>query len=546
MSHQTSSESILSQLLGEYYNTPVEFARDVLGFEPTDQQCTFLNALANNKRVTVRSGHGIGKTKAEASVAWWFMTTRFKAIVPCTAPSSHQLYDILWKELMWCHGKLPAVIREAFECTSTRIWHKSYKEEWYLQARTARKDKPEALQGFHGDHLLILVEEAGGVESVIFETIEGALTHEDNRILLVGNPTRTHGYFYDSHNQHKDEWAHFCFSSLDSPLYSQAQGESLRKRYGERSSVYRVRVLGEFPDAEPDQLIPLPALEHCVDLDIEIPENPMIVWALDVARMGDDESVLAMRVGRKILPLHWWEKTKSVDLARRIEKIYKATPKEFRPKQIVIDTVGVGSGVYDILEAKGYPVVEFMASWNASDKIKYANIKAELYDMFADMIVRGRISLPSVDAYGDRDNELIAQGAAVRYDFDEQKGGSTQIRMVSKKQMKDKFSLPSPDRFEACVMTMYEEAIVDHWDDEDEWQTEKKVENGYDYSEFDVCSYNLMMHLVAIDIWKAAFILRYMLLMLYAMKTRLVMQRYNSGTTHVPFTYRSTYSHRRL
>src|SRR5690606_358012 len=153
----------------------------------------------------------VGKSRAIGTLAWWFLTTRPYPIIPATAPSSHQLFDILWKEMMWVRDRLPDVLRDSFEMSSTRIWHKTAKGRWYLQARTARRDKPEALQGFHGEHLLMLIEKAGGVDNEIFETVEGALTEADNRIVMVGNPTRTSGYFYDSHNIHKDEWYTLVF-----------------------------------------------------------------------------------------------------------------------------------------------------------------------------------------------------------------------------------------------------------------------------------------------------------------------------------------------
>lgn len=473
--------SRIVEALEPYYDDPVGFAQDVVGFEPTDQQTQFMTAVAHNKRVSVKSGHGIGKTRAEATLAWWFLLTRPKSIIPCTAPTSHQLYDILWKELMWVREQLPKAFSESFDCSSERIWHKAYKNQWFLQARTARKEKPEALQGFHGEHLLILCEEAGGIDSAIFETIEGALTERDNHILLVGNPTRTMGYFYDSHNLHKSEWVNLTFSSLDSPLYHVEQAESLRNRYGEHSNVYQIRVLGNFPGAEPDQLISIQDLERAVMLDTVI--RAPIVWALDVARMGDDESVLCRRHGHNILPLHGWHGLDTEQLARRVMSMYNATPRDFKPTKIVVDANGIGAGVYDKLIHGNYPAVDFMAQFKASDPLRWANAKAELYDTVARDIKKGIISLPDVDATGARENELIAQGASVRFEVDEKTG---LMRIVGKQTMKDKYGVPSPDRWEAVVMSFYDAEADRGIDDDDDPfnQHNRDTTDGYNYDEF--------------------------------------------------------------
>lgn len=474
------SVSQIVTALEPYYDDPVAFAHDVVGFEPTAQQSEFMMAVANNKRVSVKSGHGIGKTRAEATLAWWFLMTRPKSIIPATAPTSHQLFDILWKELMWVREQLPRAFSDSFDVSSQRIWHKAHKNQWFLQARTARRDKPEALQGFHGEHLLILVEEAGGVDSEIFETIEGALTEKDNHILLVGNPTRTMGYFYDSHNLHRDQWVNLTYSSLDSPLYDHEQAESLKQRYSERSNVYQIRVLGNFPGTEPDQLISIQDLEKAVMLDTLV--KAPIVWALDVARMGDDESVLCKRHGMRILPLKGWHGLDLEQLARAVMGEFNRTPKDLKPTKIVIDANGIGAGVYDRLVHKGYPVVDFMAQWKPSDPLRWANIKAELYDETASRIKLGKLCLPDFDADGNRENELIAQGASIRYEIDERTGF---MRIVGKQTMKDKYGVPSPDRFESVVMSFFdEEADCGREDDDDPFAQDMDPIDGYEYEEF--------------------------------------------------------------
>src|SRR5262245_26429529 len=81
-------------------DAPLLYVRQRFGIEPTTQQAAILDALLPpGAKVSVRSGHGIGKSSSAAWAISWFLETHDYAKVPCTAPSSHQLRDILWAEL---------------------------------------------------------------------------------------------------------------------------------------------------------------------------------------------------------------------------------------------------------------------------------------------------------------------------------------------------------------------------------------------------------------------------------------------------------------
>ena len=82
-----------------YAKHPVEFARDCINAQPDKNQAKILQSVADNQMTSVRSGHGIGKSAVEAWTVIWFMCTRPFPKVPCTAPTQHQLYDILWSEI---------------------------------------------------------------------------------------------------------------------------------------------------------------------------------------------------------------------------------------------------------------------------------------------------------------------------------------------------------------------------------------------------------------------------------------------------------------
>ena len=163
------------------------FAKNIVKCDPTKDQVNILETLRDRGHVSVRSGHGIGKSTAMSLAALWFICTRHHAKIPVTAPTSHQLFDILWSELIkWWRG-MDETYRNQFEHTSEKFFHKNHRESWAIFPRTARAEKPEALQGFHGDNLLFLIDEAAGVDDRIFEVAMGALTAKENMVLMAGN-----------------------------------------------------------------------------------------------------------------------------------------------------------------------------------------------------------------------------------------------------------------------------------------------------------------------------------------------------------------------
>lgn len=465
-----------------YFDDPVGFANDIIGLKFTSQQLAFASQVAcsKKKRLAAKSGHGTGKTKMLAALGWWFLVTRFKPVIPATAPTSHQLFDCLWKELAWCKGQMPPALGNMFEMLTDRIYYKPHKEEWYLQARTARRGHSDALQGFHGDSLLYMVEEASGVEDEIFQPVEGALTQEDNRLVIIGNPTKTSGYFYDAFNKFASEFDTFTFSSLDSPLYDQKTAQSLIRRYGLNSAIVRVRVLGEFPYSEPDQIIPIDVILDAVGRDCEL--FTPVIWGLDLARQGDDESVLAKRHGQVILPIDstCWREPDSVVLERKIIGEYHITAQHLRPIKIFVDAHGLGGPIFDHLKAAGLPVVPVNVQAPAFSE-DFKDAKAEMYFKVKEELVNHRLSLPD-------DPELIGQMSTLKYTLDKTTG---KTMVISKQDMKTKYNVGSPDRFEAVAFTYYEPVIdVDQgdYDEDEEWRRRyaKKQKYAYDYDEFNL------------------------------------------------------------
>jgi phage terminase large subunit len=331
---------------------PVAYVRQRFGLEPTWQQEAILRAIAvPGAKVSVRSGHGIGKSACAAWILLWYLETHDYAKVPCTAPSAHQLRDVLWGELSkWrryadaqaaARGDHPALwLSTLFHLTQDKLCEREA-PEWAAIARTARKETPEALQGFHAPHLLYVIDEGSGVAEEIYEAAEGALSTPAARVLMLGNPTRTRGTFYASHNANRGDYTTLHFCSHDSPLVDPGDRQRLARKWGEGSNVVRVRADGDFPRQEDDVLISLDLTEPCLTREREDGVGQRIL-GIDVARMGSDRTVLLLRQGRVVEHIRIFARQ---DTMRTVGCIL-AVLDVWRVDLVAVDLIGVGSGVH--------------------------------------------------------------------------------------------------------------------------------------------------------------------------------------------------------
>lgn len=335
-------------LIDSYWDNPVWFAEDMLDFYPDPWQEKVLLDLAKYSKVTVRSGQGVGKTGLESVAIIWYLCTRPFPKVVATAPTRQQLYDVLWAEIAKWLTK--SKVERLLKWTKTKIYMNGYEERWWATARTAVR--PENMQGFHEDYMLFVVDEASGVADNIMEAILGTLTGYENKLLLCGNPTKTSGIFYDSHNSDRDMYKTHKVSSLDSPRTSKENIRMLQKKYGIDSDVYRVRVLGEFPKGESDSLISLEVVEQATETIVDISKAYTLNVGVDVARFGDDKTIIAPRIGNRVLPLQQYSKKDTMEttgnIIRTVESL-KNKHTQINKVMVKIDDDGLGGGVTDRL-----------------------------------------------------------------------------------------------------------------------------------------------------------------------------------------------------
>jgi phage terminase large subunit len=257
---------------------------------------------------------------------------------------------------------------------------------------------------------------------------------------MAGNPTRTSGFFYETHHSLRHRWHTMHVSCLDVP---RAQGhiEDIRAKYGEGSNAWRVRVLGEFPTADDETVIPLELVLSAVERRVStLSYYP--VWGVDVARFGDDRTALAKRQANKLLePIRWWHGTDLMATVGKIKAEYEQTPYDMRPYAILIDVVGLGAGVYDRCKELGLPVKAVNVGAAAARRDNSMRLRDELWLEGREWFQERACSMPQDDA-------LIAELTAPTYTF-----SSTGKMVVESKADMKKRGMRSPDLADAFLLT---------------------------------------------------------------------------------------------
>lgn len=396
----------------------------------------------DSPRHSVRSGHGTGKTLIIAALSIWFPITHFDSKTVITGASQDQLRDNVWAELAKTAGYLPEALRSQIQIDAERLFIKSAPEMAFTVRRTSSKSRPEALAGIHAKHVLILADEASGIDDIVFETAQGSLSTPGACACLFSNPTKTSGFFFDTHNALREKWRTVVVSSEDVP---RARGhiDDIILAYGKNSSKFRVRVLGEFPTADDDTVIPLEWVEAAVNRDV-VQLDYLPVWGLDVARFGDDRTALAKRQANRLLePIQYWNSLDTMQVAGVVHRAYYDTHEDMRPKEILVDVIGIGAGVVDRCRELGLPVRGInVAEANSSDD-KCMRLRDQAWWSLRQWFESKDCSIPN-------DPKLISELIVPTYDFH----SSGRIVVESKADLKKRVpSMGSPDLADALCLT---------------------------------------------------------------------------------------------
>lgn len=381
MDAPVSDFEVARTLVEKASKSRVFFVEKLLGARPDKWQKQVLQDLDDGKtRLSIRSGHGVGKTALCSWCALHYLIFRFGVKIVVTSPSGRQMSDGLKPEISLWIDRLPdgLGLKEDLEVTSDRIVKKSEPKNSFISFRTARMETPEALAGIHADHVMVIVDEASGVPEVVYEAAAGTLSTSGSIAILIGNPTRARGLFYRTHTALTDHWQCYKVSSADSSRVDQAFIEDIRKTYGPDSNQFRVRVLGEFPTSEEDMVIPYELASSALGRDVEpIPDAP-IYWGVDPGRGGDATGFCA-RTQTHVTSLEEWHYPDLMRVVGKIKTRWDDTPPGERPQSIFVDSIGLGAGIADRLRELNLPVVDVNVSEAPSMRERFPRLRAEVW-----------------------------------------------------------------------------------------------------------------------------------------------------------------------
>ena len=457
----TIEATAVKEKFKEKLQDPSYFTEKILKKQLWPLQAEILQSVRDNMRTAVRSCHGIGKTFTAAMCILWFLYTHPKAIVLSTAPTWRQVEKLIWKEIRSAYRE-SAVPLGGNLLPKTPELHLIH-DEWYAAGLST--NEPDRFQGFHEEHILVVVDEAAGVNLEIYEAIEGILTSSGARLLLIGNPTAIGTPFYDAFTKGIG-YKTFHVSAYDTPNFTAygltpediandtwqdkvkeipyprlitPQWVSDRfKAWGENSAPYQVRVMGNFPEQGEDTLIPLLWIELAMERWEDSREGQPVQLGVDVAAYGSDKTVIAVRKDKKLVELNVYSQKNTRETAGLVE----LHARKHKTDRIAVDEIGIGRGVVDSLEESGYDHVGVNVAERSRDPERYHNLRAELWCNLRELLdpEKDAISLPP-------DDELLSELASVKYKIDSR--GAIQIE--SKEDMKKRLG-HSPDRADAVVL----------------------------------------------------------------------------------------------
>jgi hypothetical protein len=432
----------------EHEDGPDKWQADILE-QIRDGLLTPTDAL----RVAVASGHGVGKSGLVSWLILWGLSTFEDAKGVVTANTEVQLRTKTWSEVGKWYRLF--IARHWFTMTATSLYSvdPAHERTWRIDAIAWSEKNVEAFAGLHnqGKRVLAFFDEASAIPDVIWETTEGAMTDTNTEILWCsfGNPTRNTGRFRECWGRFRNRWLTRQIDSRLAKLTNKKQIQQWIDDYGEDSDFVRVRVRGVFPRAGSMQFIPSDLVEIAMSAEREVIATVLdpLVMGVDVARFGDDTTVIRLRRGRDartIQPIKM-RGADTVQVAYRIAEVYM----EHRPDAIFIDEGGVGAGVVDHCRFLKLPVlgVQFGAKADRSQSaqegaVAYANKRAEIWGVMRDWLPGAML---------DYDPELQADLTGVEYGY-RMLDGRDAIQLERKEDMK-KRGLASPDNGDALALT---------------------------------------------------------------------------------------------
>jgi len=410
-------------------------------------------------RIAIASGHGIGKSALVGQLSKWALDCWVDARVMVTANTEDQLVTKTSPEVAKWHGM--AITRDWFNRATMKISSKERPESWRLDFVTWSKNNTEAFAGLHnvGRLILVITDESSSIDDNVAAVIEGALTDEGTVLiwLAMGNPTRNMGWFHSAFHRYRGRWITRQIDARTVEGTNKAYLDELVNTYGIDSDIVKVRVLGQFPSTSSLQFIgsgvAQAAREREVPVTDYLPSDP-VIFGLDHARFGDDQSVLAIRQGRDSRSRPWrrWRGANAMQIAGDVNEMMR----RYLPDAVFIDAGGPNAGgvidrlrqlnpEYDAIFEINFGIAhkDMEARWNNDARVRVANKRAQMWTNMRAWIERG--ILPD-------EQEVVDDLTGVEYGYNV----NNAIQLEKKEHMRSR-GLSSPDNGDALALTFAED-----------------------------------------------------------------------------------------
>lgn len=444
---------------------PVTWVQERLGEHVWSKQAEIMRSVAEHKLTAVQSCHGVGKTHLASRLVLWMLDTHpvDDTMVVTTAPTSHQVRAVLWRYIRQGHESvnMPGMITQ------------SQVPEWKIDGhlvgygRRPADHQQSAFQGQHAEHMLIILDEAGGIPKWLWDAADSLMTGQDQHLLAIGNPDDNSSHFHTVCVK-EPGWTKHHVSAFDAPSFTGEQVpdtvasklvqrdwvEDKQLRWGENNPLYQAKVLGQWVDSE-DALIPLSWVTaaqsrwHAWDDAGRPPQPGRLILGVDVARYGEDSTVIAHRYGDVIAELDRRDKLDTTETTTLV----RAAMRRYPAAVAIVDVIGVGAGVVDQLRAARCPVVAFNAAKStkrrdASGAWRFTNVRSASWWNLRELLDPANgatLALPP-------DDELTAELTIPKWDI--RAGG---ILVVEAKESIRKRLGRSTDSADSVAMAMWQE-----------------------------------------------------------------------------------------
>lgn len=470
----------------EWQFSPLQWWREVLREEPTFQQEAALKEWGllirakvksakgtplteeeapykDKLGMSIQSGQDSGKSHLAAGLGLHMLMCFPHSKSRVTAPAGPQIESVLWPEFH-------KLIRTC-ELLKTHVTHRATKvymteeggAEWWIEPRTIQKnsspdEQAEVLGGLHERYMLIIVDEASGVPEAVFRPLEGGLGGICNLILLIYNPTRSHGYAIESQSKFRKHWVcqHWDCEELakTNPVFAPnmaADHARIAEKYGKESNYYRIRVRGLPPMAAPDVLFPWDWVMDAMDRDIEIDPNEPLTIGIDVGGGGEDKTVIIPGRGHaviphsKSMPIFEIQGIDTTQVAWKAEGCLRdLLDEEEGQYAIAIDVIGLGAGVASHLRrvANLKNIYDVNVAEMSSENTRYHRLRDQILWELREVFEARLVSIP-------KDDELLAEMTDIHWT---EEGGK--IKVEGKKELR-KRNVKSPNKLDALCLREY-------------------------------------------------------------------------------------------